>query len=534
MRGTLVAMRLSFCVLLSFVVACHHQGKPPGGGDGGNIDGGNTDGGSNGFDVEPSALQTITVMAGMTTPTVAYIATLDGQPVSVAWTVDRGDLGSVAAGPASATVMKPTGTTGGMITVRAAFGSMTLTRQVFIQLEGGTQNGVSMNPLEQQQTATTVGQLGQGGGIGGVGGEGLGGPVTDPAALTALGTPVGNGSAQMLAYLYPYDATVFPRGVLAPLLMWSWSQADADAIQIELQTTSGSYHWKGTFAKPAVLGMAGAPTTKFIRSPIPQDVWATATNTAGGTTPNGKPDQLTVKLTVALGGQGFGPVSQTWSVAPALLTGTVYYNSYGTQLVQNWGGNKDMAGHYIGAAILGIRSGDTGPHLVVGEQSSPIPTTTTYDDSGCRVCHVVSSRGRYLIAQAEVPNDDVTSYLYDLNAMDPQGSATQFTTTGTFAWAAMLSDASYAYTNIFEPSSSNPAISATTSALYAFGSPAGSSVLAATSTGLPSGLGAGYPSFAPDDKYLAYVDATGSGGAIDEPPHDASPRTTRPTRRSRT
>ena len=61
-----------------------------------------------------------------------------------------------------------------------------------------------------------------------------------------------------------------------------------------------------------------------------------ATNTAGGTTTSGKPDQLTVSLTVAKGGQGYGPIPETWTVAPARLTGTVYYNSYGTHLVQNW------------------------------------------------------------------------------------------------------------------------------------------------------------------------------------------------------
>ena len=42
----------------------------------------------------------------------------------------------------------------------------------------------------------------------------------------------------------------------------------------------------------------------FIRMPIPQDVWTMATNTAGGPTMNGMPDQLTLSLTVASGRQG--------------------------------------------------------------------------------------------------------------------------------------------------------------------------------------------------------------------------------------
>src|SRR5262249_50192786 len=159
---------------------------------------------------------------------------------------------------------------------------------------------------------------------------------------------------------YPYDKTVWPRGMLAPLLMWSWSTGDADAIQISLKTTTGSFSWTGTFGRPAILTQTGG---KFIRHPIPQDVWDMATNTASGPS-----DQLTVSLTVDKGGMAYGPISETWTVAPARLTGTVYYNSYGTQLVKNWT-SLDKAGHSVGAAILGVRSGDTGPTLVVGKNS---------------------------------------------------------------------------------------------------------------------------------------------------------------------
>ena len=42
-----------------------------------------------------------------------------------------------------------------------------------------------------------------------------------------------------------------------------------------------------------------------------------------------------MSLTVAKGGVAYGPISETWTVAPARLAGTIYYNSYGTQLVQN-------------------------------------------------------------------------------------------------------------------------------------------------------------------------------------------------------
>src|SRR5205085_11374250 len=60
---------------------------------------GNNDATLQGFDVQPSTLQTITVPLGQTTPTVQFTATYNGQPVGAGWIVDRGNLASVGAGP---------------------------------------------------------------------------------------------------------------------------------------------------------------------------------------------------------------------------------------------------------------------------------------------------------------------------------------------------------------------------------------------------------------------------------------------------
>jgi hypothetical protein len=480
-------------------------------GDGGGL----PDGEVAGFDVEPSAIQTISVTAGQTMPTVAYVATYNGVAAPAAWTIDRGDVASIGAGPGSMTTFTPTGTTGGLVNVIAGFMNQTVTRQVFVKIVEPAQNGANTsNPGEAGQIATSASQLGVGGGIGGVGGEGLGGAVTDPATLTALQTPTGDAGASGLTFLYPYDKTVWPRGMLAPLLMWSWASNDADAVQISLTTTSGSFSYTGTFSRPSL----DAPPATFVRMPIPQDIWTTATNTAGGTTPSGTADDLTVSLTIAKSGVGYGPISETWHVAPALLTGTVYYNSYGTGYVQNWGGNVDTAGNRLGAAILGVRSGDLAPHLVVGENST--------DDSGCRVCHIVASRGKWLISQSEQGNPgDGLSRLYDLSQANIDGSGVQIPQQGVFAWAAMTGDGSYALTNAVNPSSSNPAIAGSTSSFFQFSAaPQG-----ATLTGLPSGVAAGYPAYAPDDKAVAYVDVTGNTGTVDGPIKTAAYDTTNQT-----
>ena len=328
-----------------------------------------------GFDVQPATLQTITVVAGQAMPTVPYVATLDGQPASAGWGVDKGNIGTIPAGPGTTETFVPSGTAGGLVTITASLNKATLTRQVVVKLTS-TQNGPNGSPSETAQIPMTVADLTNGGGVGGVGGEGLGPAVGDPATVTALGAPAGNGQAQGLGFLYPYDKTVWPRGMLAPLLMWDWSTGDADAVKIDLKTTTGSFTYSGMFGRPAILTQTGG---KFIRMPIPQDVWDMATNTAGGSA-----DKLTVSLTVAKGGVAYGPISETWTVAAAHLSGTIYYNSYGTQLAHNAGGAVGGNGQY-GGAVLSIRVGDTGPKLVAG------------DDNNCRVCHSVAAFGSRLV-----------------------------------------------------------------------------------------------------------------------------------------
>ena len=51
---------------------------------------------------------------------------------------------------------------------------------------------------------------------------------------------------------------------------------------------------------------------------------------------------------------------ENWGVANARLTGTIYYQSYGTLLAQNYGGAVG-GNKMFGGAILSIRVGDTGP-----------------------------------------------------------------------------------------------------------------------------------------------------------------------------
>ncbi len=339
------------------------------------------------LDVQPSALQTITVTAGQTPPTVTYQSTLNGQPASASWSIDRGDIGSLTGASATSQTFTPRGTTAGLVTLRISANGQVVKRQVVVRISFQQNGGDPQNPSQAPQFANSLADLTNGGGVGGVGGEGLGPAVTDPDTVTALQSPNSNGTAENLTLLYPYNGTVFPRGMLAPNLMWRWSQNDADAVRIDLSTASGSFAWTGTFGRPAILSQISGG--KFQRHPIPQDVWDMATNSAGGLTAGGQPETLTVKITLAKGGAGYGPISQTWTIAPARLSGIIYYQSYGTLLAKNYdgavGGDKKFGG-----AVLSIHVGDTAPKLTAGGSGG---------SDKCRICHSVAANGAQLVVQ---------------------------------------------------------------------------------------------------------------------------------------
>ncbi|MRG91130.1 TolB family protein [Polyangium spumosum] len=366
-----------------------------------------------GLDVQPSLPQEITVVAGQNTPTVTYSSFLDGNPIGAGWSVDRGEIGSVTPGPATTATFTPKGAVGGVVRVRAGLNGEVVERNLLVKLTGQQNGADPSNPAQAGQIATTIPELTAGGGVGGVGGEGLGVGVESPAVIAALDTPASNGQGEGLKFLYPYDRTVWPRGMTAPLLQWESTLGDVDAIKIELTTTSGSFSWKGTFGKPQILAQTGGP---FLRHPIPQDVWAMATNTAGGKTLDGSPDQLVVRLTVAKGEMGYGPITETWTVAPGRLSGAIYYTSYGTNLAKNLGGAVGGDGMF-GGAVLSIKVGDTGPKLAAGQSG---------DSTQCRVCHSVAANGSRLVATT---NGGAQRFVYDIspNAITqtslPNGSA---------------------------------------------------------------------------------------------------------------
>lgn len=164
-----------------------------------------------------------------------------------------------------------------------------------------------------------------------------------PEEKAALRAP-GGFQEQAFRFLYPYDKTVFPRGLEAPVLQFGGS--DAKAVRVAVEVAGFEYEGFFTGSSP-------------IQVPLPQEVWDGMTMSAGAT------DSVNVSVTkLTTGGSAVGPIKQSYRIAQGKLKGTIYYNSY----------NSKIAG---GGAILRVRAGGNA-EVVKG---------------GCTVCHSVSANG---------------------------------------------------------------------------------------------------------------------------------------------
>jgi len=388
---------------------------------------------------------------------VAFKALVGGAAVDAAWSLDRGELGTIDPATGRFTAK---GTLGGTATVTAAYRGRTGSTKITVRLRV-TQNG------ELRQDAG-----GGSGGQGGVGGEGPGGAVDAAKQAVLRGTPQAMAG---LGWVYPYEATVWPRGILAPLLQWSVpSGQNFDAVWIRI--AENAFIYEGFFAKPP-----GASV--FQRHPIPQTAWRQLAYSNQG-------EDVTVTLVFSNGATAYGPITQKWKVAQGTLKGTVYYNSYGTGLARNHGGGIG-AFERFGGATLAIRGSSTDPVLVSGYTSA--------NDDGCRVCHSVAANGNRLITQHGA--------VYGRSMVVSLGGSAAETTMAPadsrFGWPALFPDGTMLFSNAAPMAGSwdQP------SKLYAV--PGGAEVPGVT--GLPSNLKGATPAFSNDGRKVAFNYRAGAG-----------------------
>jgi hypothetical protein len=131
------------------------------------------------------------------------------------------------------------------------------------------------------------------------------GTAPDPNVLSAMETAT-DADAQTKV-IYPYDKTVFPRGVPGPVVQWNGVTGNNS---YRLLATSSTFVLTAYATSTGDKGELAFPTA-------PTDLWARLADSTAG--------DVTVELQRHDGTKAFKPVKQAWSIAAGNLKSTVYY-----------------------------------------------------------------------------------------------------------------------------------------------------------------------------------------------------------------
>ena len=170
-----------------------------------------------------------------------------------------------------------------------------------------------------------------------------------PAIKTKFGQATAPDAAMSL--VYPYDRTVFPRGLLGPVVQWNGGAA-ADIYYIRATSPTATFEGWGTVPPPS----------RYSFPVMPIDVWRKLTDSTSG--------NLDISVQRYDGTTAYLPKTQSWTIAPANLAGTIYF----------WEVNNGN--------VVRIQPGATAPQSFITKPSG----------ATCVACHSVSKNGKRLVA----------------------------------------------------------------------------------------------------------------------------------------
>jgi hypothetical protein len=389
-------------------------------------------------------------------PTQKFTAKdVGGNPVSATWTLDDYTAATVdatglftAKGTVAATV-KVIATSGG------AQGSATV--DLTVKLQQSLNDVILPDGTQIKQDSASI-------------------SAANKTALTTT-TPVDEGAGGT-KLTYPYDKTVMPRGLLAPVPQFTAGVHPPEDFKVMLDATG--FHWEGLGHVPVSLQAA-----------IPQDAWDGAFLSAQ---PDATTQERIVTLSVikASGGVAYGPATAHIIVAPASLTGVIYYSSYSQNQLMN-----DAGGGGTDFGLWSVHPGTVTP--------------PTHLNTGCVICHSVSANGKTLTTGSD-PGDPGPSGVYDTNGVTltqlskaPAGLGGD---TRNLSWATISPDGEYVLR------SQNNFWGGST--LLAWTKPATANPTQALSTTVPvTGATSNMyvPAFSPDGTKLVFVNADGASAS---------------------
>ena len=161
-----------------------------------------------------------------------------------------------------------------------------------------------------------------------------------------------------------------------------------------------------TFPGMSYTGYYGAGSTAN-QIKLSSAVWTAITNAAQATS------AVKVNVTKSTAGSVTGPITETWTIAQGTVRGTIYYETYGSQIL----GGADSVG------IMKIQPGATTP--------TPVK-------SGCgNVCHTASADGSTLVAATIF---ELSSASYDLHTA---ASTISTQMSSNFTYGGLFPDGSF-------------------------------------------------------------------------------------------
>jgi hypothetical protein len=311
--------------------------------------------------------------------------------------------------------------------------------------------------------------------------------IRDSSALPAQATNYWNtdgtaktptsGLTSKVVWLYPYDNTLLPLGLAAPVLQWQRATGASAATSMKVTLrypASGTttFEYSRVIAEPNPL-----------RITIPALAWQGLEQTAQNST-------AVISLQRYVSGTLEPESVRNVKLANGKLKGTVYYNSYNTKLMSS-------AGEQTGG-VLAIQPGAATPTLA-------IPSKTT-----CHVCHSLPADGSRLFFQNADFDSSSVYQVSNRNLLYSYNNTSSPEYGNRFDWGAIYPDGSFVFTH---SSTTTPP-----EGYHVFGNYSGLYPVAYTSSpsntsstanplslsGKPSDLQGVTPAFSPDGRKLAF------------------------------
>jgi hypothetical protein len=302
--------------------------------------------------ITPSAsVATVTQISPIVAPTITLSAVLTPpcttSPFTTTWTIDRFDIGSITGTNSSNGVFTVANPVVGTVTVTAYAVGLSATTTIQVKVNAVQSSGTDFGPNNAVNTTTQLPKF-----------------------------SIGTTGSNSVTWLYPYAATYFPLGLLAPVVQYRSSGA-AGAVKVSLRYPSGTTASGSTFnysliaTESNVVSQSAGIATNTAKPQVvlPQVAWQAFEQTARGNNADLVIQRLRSDLTLE------PEIARQIYLVNGQLKGTVFYNTYSTQLTA-----------YNTGAVLKINPGASTPTLV----SQP--------SGKCTVCHSVNADGSKLIA----------------------------------------------------------------------------------------------------------------------------------------